>query len=496
MDRYIVGIDQSTQGTKALLLDSEGRLVKRVDRAHRQIVSGEGWISHDAEEIYRNTVLAVGDLLTKSGIRGEQVAAIGICNQRETTVAWDRTSVRPICDAVVWQCARAKDITDALAARGLGDLVRGRTGIPLSPYFPAAKMRWILDNVPGAAKKAETGDLCMGTVDSWLIYRMTAGKNFLTDWSNASRTQLLNLTTLAWDKEICGAFGIPMRCLAQIADSDSCFGLTTLDGVLETPVPIHGVMGDSQAALFGQGCSGKGMLKATYGTGSSIMMHVGDAPVFSTHGLVTSLAWGVSNRAEYVLEGNINYTGAVISWLKDSVGLIRSSRESGLLAAQANPQDNTYLVPAFSGLGAPYWDSGATATLTGMSRNTGKNEIVKAAEESIAYQIADVIYAMQQDAGMPIASLRVDGGPTKDRYLMQFQSDILGIPVEIAETEELSGIGAAWMAGLSVGLYDSMRLTSGAKRCIYHPLMEKSLREKKYGGWKRAVMRSLASREG
>ena len=491
MERYIIGIDQSTQGTKALLLDCAGKFIGRADRPHRQIVSDAGWISHDGEEIYRNTVLAVDDLLKKNGICGDAIAAIGICNQRETTIAWDRVSGKPIADAVVWQCSRAKEITASLGANGFGDLVRSHTGIPLSPYFPAAKMRWLLDNVADAADKAKAGDLCMGTMDTWLVYRLTGGKSFKTDWSNASRTQLLDISALSWDERICGVFGIPLRCLAEIVDSDSCFGWTTLDGLLENPVPIRAVMGDSHAALFGQGCDHKGMLKATYGTGSSIMMNAGEKPLFSTHGLVTSLAWGIEGKVMYVLEGNINYTGAVISWLKDDVGLLISSRESGVLAAQANPNDTTYLVPAFSGLGAPYWDSGATAIFTGMSRATGRNEIVKAAEDSIAYQITDIVRAMEQDAGMQVKTLRVDGGPTKDEYLMQFQSDILGIPVEVSEMEELSGIGIAWLAGHGIGMYDQVKLD--IVRRMYRPNMDENKREEKYLGWKAAVRQSSSS---
>lgn len=490
MDRYVIGIDQSTQGTKALLLDGAGKLLYRVDQAHRQIVNDDGWVSHDGEEIYRNMILAVGRLLEKSGISGDDVAALGISNQRETTIAWDRSSGEPIAHAIVWQCVRAKEITAALISEGFGDLVRSRTGMPLSPYFPAGKMKWILENVPDAAEKAASGDLCMGTMDSWLIYRMTGGKCFRTDWSNASRTQLLNISTLSWDKEICDIFDIPLSCLAQVVDSDSCFGRTTLEGLFPVSVPIWGVMGDSHAALFSQGCHKKGMLKATYGTGSSIMMNIGDTPVFSTRGVVTSLAWGIGGEITYVLEGNINYTGAVITWLKDSVGLLLSSKEAGVLAEQANPHDNTYLVPAFSGLGAPYWDSGATAIFTGMSRATGRNEIVRAAEDSIAYQIADIIRVMEQDLGMSVEVLRVDGGPTKDAYLMQFQSDILGIPVEASEVEELSGVGAAWLAGSSVGIYDRKKLFSGIVRHTYRSQMEESQREKKYSGWKAAVRQS------
>ncbi|CCX37821.1 glycerol kinase [Clostridium sp. CAG:1013] len=385
-----------------------------------------------------------------------------------------------MADAVVWQCARAQGICDRI--QNQGELVRKKTGLNLSPYFPAAKWAWLLENTPELAGK----NLCAGTIDAWLVYKLTGGKVFATDYSNASRTQLFNLTTLEWDEELCKLFGVPVGILPQVRFSDGDFGETDLEGLLSHPVPIRGVLGDSHGALFGQGCHKPGMIKATYGTGSSVMMHIGEKPVFSQQGVVTSLAWGMEGKVSYVLEGNINYTGAVTKWVVEDLGLLSSSKEAGPVAQQADPSDTTYLIPAFTGLGAPYWDSGAKGVICGMSRTTGRAEIVKAAEECIAYQITDVIQAMGQEAGVEIDQLRVDGGPTKDRYLMQFQSDILGIPVAVPEREELSAMGAAFCAGIAAGVY-SKEVFQGVRRQNYTPQMEEETRQAKYAGWKQAV---------
>lgn len=486
MADYVLGIDQSTQGTKALLFDGDGQLLCRTDLPHRQIITEQGWVQHDPEEIYRNTVDVVKHLVEKSGIDKNEIRVLGISNQRETALVWDRVTGKPIYDAVVWHCARGAKICEKIAEEGYTEMIRSHTGLQLSPYFSAGKITWILQNVEGAAQRAKKGELCCGNIDSWLIYRLTGGKEFKTDYSNAARTQLFNIRTLKWDEEVCRCFGIPMECLAEVTDSDGVFGETDFDGYLDHPIPIHAAMGDSNGALFGQGCLDKGMVKATYGTGSSIMLNIGNEPVFSDE-IVTSLAWSRSGDINYVLEGNINYTGAVITWLKDDLKLIQSPAETGELAAGANPGDTTYLVPAFTGLGAPYWDSDAKAVIYGMSRSTGKAEIVKAALESIAYQITDVIRAMEQKSGIAIEELRVDGGPTKNEYLMQFQSDIAGIPVQVPPSEELSGIGAAYMAGIAAGIYQLDKLMEGVERKKYEPLMKKEEQKQKYEGWKEAV---------
>ena len=449
-EKYIISIDQSTQGTKALLFDGEGHLLRRTDMAHRQIVNEKGWVSHDPEEIYRNTIRVVKDLVEESGIDRSLVRGIGISNQRETTLIWDKETNEPIADAIVWQCSRAADICERPEIKDAAEKIREKTGLRLSPYFPAAKMTWLLENTEEGQKLAAKHRLCFGTIDTWLVYRLTKGQDYKTDYSNASRTQLFNIFTLKWDEEICKLFGIQSEDLPEVCDSDSEFGQTDFEGFFEKPIPIHAVLGDSHGALFGQGCLGRGDIKATYGTGSSIMMNIGETPVLSTHGVVTSLAWGMNGKVNYVLEGNINYTGAVISWLKDDVRLIDSPGETESLCREAISDDELYFVPAFTGLGAPHWKSNAKASLTGITRTTGKAEIVRAGVECIAYQITDVVRAMEADAGARVNTLRVDGGPTKNGYLMQFQSDILGADVLVPDAEELSGIGAAYAAGIAM----------------------------------------------
>ena len=490
-EQYMISIDQSTQGTKALLFDSTGNLIRRVDQAHRQIIDEKGWVSHDPMEIYQNIIAVTARLLEETQIDRDKVAGVGISNQRETSLAWNRITGEPVGLAVVWQCARAADLCDQVAAAGHGEKIRRKTGMNLSPYFPASKIAWILRNVEGARELSDAGTLCHGTIDSWVIYKLTGKASYKTDFSNASRTQLFNIFDLKWDEEICEIFGINPNNLPEVCDSNSNFGETDFDGLLPNPVPIHGVLGDSHGALFGQGCLQPGMMKSTYGTGSSIMMNIGENPVLSTHGVVTSLAWSMDGKVNYVLEGNLNYTGAVITWLKDDLKMIDSPQETQALAEQAASDDPLYLVPAFSGLGAPYWDSRATAMLTGMTRTTGRAEIVRAGLECIAYQIQDVIGAMSEDSGVKVHELRVDGGPTRNAYLMQFQSDIAGIDVQVPDSDELSGMGAAYAAGLALGVWDETIFEKlGRKK--YTPNMQEKLRNKKYEGWKRAVKKVLS----
>lgn len=490
MKSYILSIDQSTQGTKALLFNRSGKLICRADRAHRQIISANGWVSHDLDEIYANVIQAVKDVIEKSGIGKEEIAGLGISNQRETSAVWERKTGKPAADGIVWQCARAKEICRRVEEEGKAEIIQKKTGIRLSPYFPAAKFTWILENVSTARKLKEAGELMFGTIDTWLLYKLTGGAVYKTDYSNASRTQLFNIRELVWDEETCKIFGIRTEELAEVCDSNSEFGRTDFEGYLEEKIPICSMLGDSHGALFGQGCIYPGMAKATYGTGSSVMMNVGDAPVFSEYGIVTSLAWGLDGRVQYVLEGNINHTGAVISWLKDEAGLISSAKETEELAIKANLRDTTYLVPAFTGLGAPYWNSDAKAAISGMSRTTGKNEIVKAALECIAYQISDIVELMQRDSRIKLKELRVDGGATDNRYLMQFQSDILRMPVQIPDAQELSGIGAAYAAGLKLGLY-TKGVFGEMNRKQFEPRMRLKDAEEKKTGWKKAVERVM-----
>lgn len=481
MENYIMGIDQSTAGTKALVFNSKGAIVARRDRPHKQKVSDRGWVAHDPEEIYQNTLEVCAEAVQAAGIDAGAIAGIGISNQRETALVWEWKSGRPVYDAVVWQCSRGEAICRAIAENdaGAAENIRRRTGLRLSPYFSAAKIAWILEH---SGKKSNKG-LCAGTMDTWLVYKLTG--NYKTDYSNASRTQMFNINSLQWDDEICRLFGIDRETLAEVCDSNSVFGETDIGGLLPKPVPVHAVMGDSHAALFGQGCLERGMGKVTYGTGSSVMINSGAAPELCRD-VVTSLAWGINGKVDYVLEGNINYSGAVIKWLIEDLGLISSAREAAPLAAGANRDDTTYLVPAFSGLGAPYWKAGAKASLTGMTRATSRAEIVKAAEESIAYQIADVVNTARKEAGIELLALRADGGATRDEYLMQFQSDILDLPLEVSENEELSAIGAAWMAGMALGLYPPA-LYDTMKRHRYTPAMDAPERERRLAGWREAV---------
>ena len=486
MAKYVLGIDQSTQGTKALLFDEAGALCARADLPHRQIVNELGWVEHDPEEIYRNVIQVVKNVVEKAGIDKSEIAGVGISNQRETSVVFDEKGA-PACNAIVWQDSRAAGLCEELEKQGAAELILQRTGIRLSPYFPAAKLSWILKECETVKELAASGKLHLGTVDTYLVYRLTGGAEYRTDYSNASRTQLFDIEKLAWDPEICALFGIPVQCLAEVTDSDGFYGETTFEGYLERPVPIHGVMGDSHGALYGQGCVRTGMLKATYGTGSSVMMNAGTKPIRSAHGLVTSLAFRIDGQTVYCLEGNINYTGAVITWLKDDLGLIASAKETQELAQSASPLDTSYLVPAFSGLGAPYWNSEAKGILCGMTRTTGKAEIVRAALDCIAYQITDILKAMNEDTDGAVTELRTDGGPTGNAYLMQFQSDIAGMPVWVAATQELSGMGAAYAAGKSLGIYDMDRIFAEYKGSCYRPQMPEEEAAERYAGWKQAV---------
>ena len=502
--KYVLAIDQSTQGTKGLRFDKESTLVCRTDLAHEQIINEKGWVSHDLSEIYRNTIQVAKNVIEKAGIQKEEVACLGISNQRETSASWSKSTGEPLAPAIVWQCSRAEDICERIknnvmidSAReqnvsgGVAEIIRLKSGMNLSPYFPASKFAWLQENVEAVKQAKKNDDLCLGTIDTWLLYKLTKGAVYATDYSNASRTQLFNISELKWDEEICSWFGIDIKKLPEVCDSNHTYGMTDFEGYFPEPIPICGVIGDSQGALFGQGCTEKGMVKSTYGTGSSVMMNVGEKIIRSDRGLVTSLAWGLNGKVSYVLEGNINYTGAVITWLKNDMGLISSPGETEEMAAEANKNDTTYLVPAFSGLGAPYWQPNAKAMMYGMSRTTGKKEIVKAALESIAYQITDIVEMMKAEDGIFVKELCVDGGPTGNQYLMKFQSDILGTTVTLPRCEESSALGAGLMAGLTNGMYTMDTVVARKNRNQYVPTMSHDEREKRYLGWKDAVRKVL-----
>ena len=493
MSDYVLGIDQSTQGTKALLFDDAGHLIGRTDLPHRQIVDERGWVEHDLNEIYANTIQTVKNLVGKTGIDKNEIRVLGISNQRETAAAWNARTGEPVYNAIVWQCARGAAICDRIETEhpDVRYCVKDKTGLNFSPYFTAAKLAWIMENVPAAQEAAEKGELCMGTIDSFLVWQLTGGKVFRTDYSNASRTQLFNIRSLQWDEDLAALFGIPLSCLAGVSDSDGDYGTTDLDGYLDAPIPIRCVLGDSHGALFGQNCRRPGMIKSTFGTGSSIMMNIGETPVAS-ESVVTSLAWKIGGKVHYVLEGNINFTGAVVSWMQDDLHLIEKASETSALARAAHPGDRTYLVPAFSGLGAPYWDNEARASFSGMSRTTGRAELVKAGLESIAYQVTDILNVMRQESGIPIPDLRVDGGPTGNEYLMQFLSDLAEVTVEVPDVEELSGLGVAYCAGIAAGIYDPDKVFDVITRSQYTPKMSEEERAERYEGWKNAVRRTLS----
>ncbi|MDR1744741.1 MAG: glycerol kinase GlpK [Planctomycetota bacterium] len=485
MEQYVLGVDQSTSGTKAILFDSRGAMAGRCDIEHRQIVNDRGWVEHDPEEIFANLLLAVEGVFQKTGVTPSAVIGAGLSNQRETALAWDRRTGKPVYNAIVWQCARGEAICQRLIGQGLGETIRRATGIPASPYYSAAKLAWILENVSEAAKLAEQGTLCCSTIDAWVVFKLCGGEA-KTDFSNASRTQLFKVSTLRWDDEVGAFFGLKAAWLPRVVDSNSLFGRSDFGGVFPSPIPLHGVMGDSHGALYGQGCLAPGGVKATYGTGSSVMMNVGDKPVFSDKGIVTSLAWGLGGRVNYVLEGNMNYTGAVIRWLVDDLGILDASRNAGIIARQARDIPGLYLVPAFSGLGAPYWDGLARGIICGLSRGVGKAEIVRAAEECIAYQIADIVNIMHAETGLRIPSLKVDGGATRDDFLMQFQADVIDASVVVPAFEELSGSGPAYAAGMALGLY-SEDVFDRKPKAEYVPSMDASERERRTQGWRDAI---------
>jgi len=494
-NRYILAIDQGTSATKAILFNQKGLIVHRCNRVHQQYYPNPGWVEHDPEEIYENTLKAIHDLLYEAKITGQQIMALAITNQRETALVWDKQTGKPVYNAIVWQCNRGSSLCNRLIKEGYEKIVKEKTGLVLSPYFSAAKIKWILDNVEGSRQKAKEGKLLFGTIDSWLVWKLTQGKKHVTDYSNASRTQLFNIKDLKWDEELLQIFTIPKTMTPNVKYSDEIFGYTTINGILEKEIPIAGIMGDSHAALFGQNCFKKGMAKATYGTGSSVMMNIGKNILQSKSGLVTSIAWGMDNYIEYVFEGNINCTGATIKWLVEDLELIPDSKISEKIAASIDSNGGVYLVPAFVGLSAPYWDSEAKASITGISRGTKKAHIVRAAEESIAYQIRDILDLMVVESVIKLKELRVDGGATRDNFLMQFQANILNIAVVRNEIEELSAIGSVFMSGLTMGFWNSKEEIKAlrAPDVIFNGKMDNRKRDKLYKGWKEAIRRTLSN---
>jgi glycerol kinase len=489
---YILVIDQGTTGSAALLFDELGQVVSSADREIRQIYPQPGWVEHDPVEIFQTSLAVAKEALQNAGLTTSQVKGLGITNQRETTVVWDRRTGKPVSNAVVWQCRRTAPICEELKQKGMGQPIKDKTGLLVDAYFSATKLRWILDNVPDGQRRAQQGDLLFGTVDSWLVWNLTGGVVHITDYSNASRTMLFNIHTLQWDKELLAQLDIPEAVLPKAVPSSQVYGETTAGLLGDARVPIAGIAGDQQAALFGQACYEAGMAKNTYGTGSFILLNTGDKPIPSEKGLVTTVAWGLRDKVTYAMEGSIFITGAAVQWLRDGLHLIKTAGESEPLARSVPDNGGVYFVPAFVGLGAPYWDMYARGAIVGLTRGATSGHLARATLEAIAYQVRDVADAMGAEAGLKVPLLRVDGGGTANSLLMQFQADILGIPIQLAAIAETTSLGAAYLAGLAVGLWrDTAQLARMWRAAeTYEPKMSVDQREGLYSGWKRAVERS------
>ena len=488
MSKYIMSLDLGTTSCRSILFDKKGHICSVAQKEFTQYFPEPGWVEHDAEEIWATQKGLMFEALEKLGVEMSDVAGIGITNQRETTVVWDKHTGRPVCKAIVWQCRRTAEYCDELKAQGLADMFREKTGLVLDAYFSGTKLKWILDNVPNARERAEAGELLFGTIDTWIIWKLTHGKVHVTDYSNASRTMLFNIHTLEWDEEILKILDIPRQMLPEVKPSSYLYGHTEAR-IFGEEVPIAGAAGDQQCALFGQTCFAPGEAKNTYGTGGFMLMNTGEKPVASKNGLVTTIAWGVDGKVEYALEGSIFVAGAAIQWLRDQLGLIRDSAESEALAKAVPDTNGCYMVPAFVGLGAPHWDQYARGAIVGLTRGTNRNHIVRATLESLAYQVTDVLKAMEEDSGIKLGTLAVDGGACANDFLMQFQADIINTVVARPKTIETTAMGAVYLAGLAVGYWQSKEeiKENHSISCQFNPNMEEAHRAKLLDGWKKAV---------
>ena len=487
MGKYILSLDQGTTSSRAVLFEKSGKIAGVSQVEYTQIYPGNGWVEHDANEIFGSQLSAARDLIKKNGISAENIAAIGITNQRETTILWDKNTGEPVCNAIVWQCRRTADICEGYKAQGLEKFFRDKTGLLIDPYFSATKIKWIFNNVPGVKEKADRGEILFGTVDCWLIWKLTGGKIHATDMSNASRTMLFNIHTLEWDQEILGLLGIPESILPKVVSSSGVIGVCDAS-MFGSEIPISGCAGDQQAALFGQKCFNHGDVKNTYGTGGFLLMNTGDKPAVSDHGLLTTVGWSIGDEVTYALEGSVFIAGAAVKWLRDEMGLISSASESERLAVSVASTEGVYIVPAFTGLGAPYWNPDARGIITGLTRGTNRAHIVRAVLEAIAYQTADVLKAMEEDVGR-LGSIRVDGGASSNNFLMQFQADILGMDITRPENVESTATGAAFLAGLAVGFWSGKDeiLSLGGSFEKFSPVMTESQRRDNLNGWAKAV---------
>lgn len=491
-EKYILAIDQGTTGTTVALVNSRGELYASSYREITQFYPNPGWVEHDPEEILESVFACLREVIEASKISLKNVVSIGITNQRETTLMWDRKSGIPIYKAIVWQCRRTTDICQELIGTPKAKTITRVTGLSIDPYFSATKIRWILDSVPGAYNRAKDGDLAFGTVDTWIIWNMTNGKNHVTDVTNASRTMLFDLNTLEWSKQILDIFDIPVELLPEICDSDAQFGLCEADILGQFKLPISGVLGDQHASMFGQACFSVGSVKCTYGTGAFLLMNTGKDIKISDRGLLSTLAWKVKGEVEYALEGSVFSAGATVQWLRDGLGLIESSSEVEVLARSVQDSGGTYLVPAFTGLGAPHWDMNARATMVGMTRGTNKGHIARAALEAISYQCQEVLKIMQEDSDYEISELKVDGGATSNELLMQMQADISNLRVNRSRVQETTVLGAAFVAGMGAGFWNSKSDISAIwdSQGVYTPLMADEERTEKLSFWAKAVERS------
>ena len=489
MEKYIMSIDQGTTSSRAILFDKEGDIKGVAQREFKQYFPKSGWVEHDANEIWTSVLAVMTEVLNENEINADQIEGIGITNQRETTVIWDKNTGRPIYHAIVWQSRQTQSICHELKEQGHEETFRNKTGLLLDPYFAGTKVKWILDNVDGAREKAENGDLLFGTIDTWLVWKLSGGEAHITDYSNASRTLMYNIYDLQWDDELLDLLNVPKQLLPEVKESSEIYAHTKDYHFFGQEVPIAGIAGDQQAALFGQGCFERGDVKNTYGTGGFMLMNTGEEPVKSESGLLTTIAYGLDGKVNYALEGSIFVSGSAIQWLRDGLRIINSAPQSENYATRVDSTDNVYFVPAFVGLGTPYWDSEARGAIFGLSRGTEKEHFIRATLESLCYQTRDVMEAMSKDSKIEVNNLRVDGGAVKNNFIMQFQADIVNTAVERPEIQETTALGAAYLAGLAVGFWDSKDEIANRWQLEteFTPQMSEEDRTKLYKGWKKAV---------
>lgn len=494
MEKFILSLDQGTTSSRAILFNKKGEVEFISQREFKQYFPNAGWVEHNANEIWSSILSVIATVLSEKNIKPEQIAGIGITNQRETTVVWDKTTGKPIYNAIVWQSRQTADICNELIQAGHADLFRNKTGLLIDAYFSGTKVKWILENVEGAKEKAQKGELLFGTIDTWIIWKLTEGKVHATDYSNASRTLMYNIYELKWDEELLEILGIPSSMLPEVRPSSEIYGQVSERHFFGVAVPIAGIAGDQQAALFGQACFESGMVKNTYGTGCFMLMNTGEKAVRSEHGLLTTIAWGIDGKVQYALEGSIFVAGSAIQWLRDGLRMFRDSSESERYAEKVESTEGVYVVPAFVGLGTPYWDSEVRGAVFGLTRGTLKEHFIRATVESLAYQTKDVLTAMESDSGLTLKSLRVDGGVVKNNLLMQFQADILNVPVERPAVNETTALGAAYLAGLAVGFWDSKEQIAQHWNLEkqFEVQMEKEQQAALYEGWKKAVKAAQA----